>query len=96
MVLGHVVRGGNPTSLDRLISARLAFSAVMGLLEGATDEMVGWNPSLPGGAATPDGSVRRFPLERVLQETAALEDGSSPVMARRLQLLQQVEGVLPL
>ena len=45
---------------------------------------------------TADGSVKRFPLERVLQETAALEDGSSPVMNRRLQLLQQVEGVLPL
>jgi len=96
VVLGHVVRGGNPTSLDRLVSARLAFTAVMGLLEGATDEMVGWNPPLPGGTATADGSVKRFPLERVLQETAALEDGSSPVMARRLQLLQQIEGVLPL
>jgi 6-phosphofructokinase 1 len=96
VVLGHVVRGGSPTSLDRLVSARLAFSAVMGLLDGGTDEMVGWNPSLPGGIATPDGSVKRFPLERVLQETAALGDGSSPVMARRLQLLQQVEGVLPL
>ena len=96
VVLGHVVRGGSPTSLDRLISARLAFAAVVGLLEGATDEMVGWNPSLSGGASTPDASVKRFPLERVLQETAALEDGSSPVMARRLQLLQQVEGVLPL
>jgi 6-phosphofructokinase 1 len=96
VVLGHIVRGGHPSSLDRLVSARLAFSAVMGLLEGATDEMVGWNPSLPGGTATPDGSVKRFPLERVLQETKALEDGTSPVMARRLQLLQQVEGVLPL
>ena len=96
VVLGHVVRGGNPTSLDRLISARLAFGAVESLLDGATDEMVGWNASLPGGASTPDGSVKRFPLERVLQETAALEDGSSPVMARRLQLLQQIEGVLPL
>jgi 6-phosphofructokinase 1 len=96
VVLGHVVRGGNPSSLDRLVSARLAFTAVMGLLEGATDEMVGWNPSVPGGAPTADGSVKRFPLERVLQETAALEDGSSPVMARRLQILERIEGVLPL
>ena len=96
VVLGHVVRGGNPTSLDRLVSARLAFAAVMGLLEGATDEMVGWNPSVSGGAPTADGSVKRFPLERVLQETAALEDGSSPVMARRLQILERIEGVLPL
>lgn len=96
VVLGHIVRGGHPSFLDRMVSARLAFGAVMGLLEGATDEMVAWNAPLPGGVSTPDGSVKRFPLERVLQETAALEDGSSPVMARRLQLLQQVEGVLPL
>ena len=96
VVLGHVVRGGHPSFLDRMVSARLAFGAVTGLLEGATDEMVAWNAPLPDGVATADGSVKRFPLERVLQETAALEDGSSPVMARRLQLLQQVEGVLPL
>ena len=44
----------------------------------------------------PTRSVKRFPLERVLRETAALEDGSSPVMARRLDLLREVEGVLPL
>jgi 6-phosphofructokinase 1 len=96
VVLGHLVRGGHPSFLDRHLSARLAFGAVVALLEGATDEMVAWNSPLPGGIATSDGSVKRFPLERVLQETAALEDGSSPVMTRRLQLLQQVEGVLPL
>src|SRR5215471_7741747 len=48
VVLGHIVRGGHPSSLDRLVSARLAFSAVVSLLEGAADEMVGWNPPLPG------------------------------------------------
>lgn len=96
VVLGHLVRGGHPSFLDRQLSARLAFGAVVALLEGATDEMVAWNTPLPGGISSSDGSVKRFPLERVLQETAALEDGSSPVMARRLQLLQQVEGVLPL
>jgi 6-phosphofructokinase 1 len=96
VVLGHLVRGGHPSFLDRQVSARLAYGAVAALLEGATDEMVAWNAPLPGGIATSDASVKRFPLERVLQETAALEDGSSPVMARRLQLLQQVEGVLPL
>jgi 6-phosphofructokinase 1 len=96
VVLGHLVRGGHPSFLDRHVSARLAYGAVAGLLEGATDEMVAWNTPLPDGTATSDRSVKRFPLERVLQETAALEDGSSAVMARRLQLLQQVEGVLPL
>lgn len=96
VVLGHLVRGGNPTFLDRMLSARLAYAAVMGLLGGATDEMVAWNSPSSGGVATPDASVKRFPLERVLRETAALEDGSSPVMARRLDLLREVEGVLPL
>ena len=96
VVLGHVVRGGHPSFLDRMISARLAYAAVVALLEGATDEMVAWNPPLPGGVATADASVKRFPLDRVLRETQALVDGSSPVMARRLELLQQVEGVLPL
>jgi len=96
VVLGHIVRGGHPSFLDRMVSARLAYAAVVSLLEGASDEMVAWNTPLPGGVATSDGSVKRFTLERVLAETAALEDGTSPVMARRLQLLQQVEGVLPL
>ena len=96
VVLGHVVRGGNPSCLDRLISARLTFSAEVALLEGATDEMVGWNPPVAGGIPTSDASVKRFPLERVIQETATLHDGTSPVIARRLQLMEQVEGVLPL
>jgi 6-phosphofructokinase 1 len=49
VVLGHIVRGGHPSFLDRMVSARLAFAAVMGLLEGATDEMVAWKAQLSGG-----------------------------------------------
>jgi len=96
VVLGHLVRGGNPSFLDRMVAARLAYAAVMALLGGGTDEMVAWNSSSPGGTATADAAVKRFSLEQVLRETAALEDGSSPVMARRLDLLREVEGVLPL
>ena len=96
VVLGHLVRGGNPSFLDRMVAARLAYAAMMALLGGGTDEMVAWNSSSPGGTATADAAVKRFSLEQVLRETAALEDGSSPVMARRLDLLREVEGVLPL
>jgi 6-phosphofructokinase 1 len=96
VVLGHTVRGGHPSFLDRMVSARLAYGGVVSLLEGASGEMVAWNTPLPGGVATADASVKRFPLDRVLRETKALVDGSSPVLARRLQLLQDVEGVLPL
>ena len=49
-----------------------------------------------GGTTTLDPSVQRFPLARVLEETKALLDGSSPVTKRRLQMMEKAEGVLPI
>jgi 6-phosphofructokinase 1 len=95
-VLGHVVRGGNPSYQDRAVAGRLGFAAVTALLGGFTDEMVGWQPPVPGGIATGDASVFRFSLERVLAETASLIDGTSPVTQRRLALMHQAAGVLAL
>jgi hypothetical protein len=40
--------------------------------------------------------VVRFSLERVLEETKALIDGSSPVTRRRVALMTQASGVLAL
>jgi 6-phosphofructokinase 1 len=94
-VLGHVVRGGNPSYQDRAVAGRLGFAALSSLLAGATDEMVGWLPHSPG-IATEDSSVHRFPLQRVLDETKALIDGTSPVTQRRLKLMSQAAGVLSL
>jgi 6-phosphofructokinase 1 len=96
VVLGHLVRGGNPSFLDRMVAARLAFAAISALLDGATDEMVAWQAPVPGGIATPDASVKRFPLRQVLEETERLLDGTSPVVQRRVGLLSKVEGVLQL
>ncbi len=95
-VLGHVVRGGNPSYQDRAVAGRLGFGALNSLLKGATDEMVGWLPPVQGGVPTGDSSVHRFPLERVLEETRALIDGSSPVTRRRVALMTQASGVLSL
>jgi 6-phosphofructokinase 1 len=95
-VLGHVVRGGNPSYQDRAVAGRLGFAAVQSLLAGATDEMVAWLPPVPGGIPTSDPSVYRFPLERVLDETRALIDGSSPVTKRRLALMEAASDVLSL
>ncbi|MBS2026428.1 MAG: 6-phosphofructokinase [Deltaproteobacteria bacterium] len=95
-VLGHVVRGGNPSFLDRMVASRLALGAVSALLSGCTDEMVSWQPQVEGGTKTLDPSVQRFPLARVLEETKALIDGSSPITQRRLKLMEAAEGVLPL
>lgn len=95
-VLGHVVRGGNPSYMDRMVAGRFGLAAVEALLSGATDEMVSWQPPVKGGIATPDASVSRFGLERVLTETDALIDGSSPVTRRRLQMMEVAAGVLPI
>jgi 6-phosphofructokinase 1 len=95
-VLGHVVRGGNPSYMDRMVAGRFGLAAVEGLLAGATDEMVAWQPPVSGGIATPDSSVQRFGLPRVLDETRALIDGSSPVTKRRLQMMAHAAGVLPI
>jgi 6-phosphofructokinase 1 len=95
-VLGHLVRGGSPSFQDRMVAGRFGFAAVEALLAGATDQMVAWQSATPGGIGTVDTAVQRFSLETVLAETRALIDGTSPVTRRRLQLLQAVEGVLPL
>jgi 6-phosphofructokinase 1 len=95
-VLGHVVRGGNPSFQDRMVAGRFAYAAVEGLLAGQTDQMVAWQSSSTGGVPTADPPVQRFGLEQVLAETESLINGTSPVTRRRLQLLQAVEGVLSL
>ncbi|MFT4628636.1 MAG: 6-phosphofructokinase 1 [Myxococcota bacterium] len=95
-VLGHVIRGGRPSYQDRMVASRLARDAVNAVLDGVTDTMCGWRPDSPGGTPTDDPSVRRFPLERVLDETRALLDGTSPVARTRMRLLHEVEGVLAL
>ena len=40
-ILGHIQRGGSPTSMDRLIASRMGYSAVECLLEGRPNVMVG-------------------------------------------------------
>jgi 6-phosphofructokinase 1 len=95
-VLGHLVRGGNPSFQDRMIAGRLGLAAVAAVLQGVTDVMVGWQGPKSGGTPTEDGSVSRYPLELVLRESAALVDGSSTVTKRRVQLMELVEGVLGL
>ena len=93
-VLGHVVRGGHPSALDRSIGQRLGYGAVLALERGLSDVMMGWDVPAGVGEATPDPAVRVVPLAEVLAETERLLDGTSPVVATRLALLAQVEDLL--
>src|SRR5476651_627410 len=40
-ILGHLQRGGSPSSFDRVLGSRLGFAAVNGLIAGETQKMVG-------------------------------------------------------
>ncbi|WP_443938225.1 6-phosphofructokinase [Pedobacter sp. MW01-1-1] len=40
-ILGHLQRGGSPSSFDRILGSRLGFAAVNGLIAGRSQEMVG-------------------------------------------------------
>ncbi len=95
-VLGHLVRGGNPSFRDRLLAGRFGLTAVEGILGGATDVMAGWTYGSGRGAATSDPFIRLFPLDEVLVETEALMDGTSAVTMDRVRRMEAIQGVLAL
>ncbi len=95
-VLGHVVRGGHPSFQDRMVAARLALGALEAALTGRSDVMAAWQAPVPGGHATADPAVTLFELSTVLEQTAALLDGSSAVTRKRVALMESIEGVLAL
>ena len=39
--MGHLQRGGSPSSFDRILGSRLGYAAVNALLAGHTQKMVG-------------------------------------------------------
>lgn len=40
-ILGHLQRGGSPSCMDRVLASQLGYEAVLGLMNGHKDEMVG-------------------------------------------------------
>jgi 6-phosphofructokinase 1 len=97
-VLGHVVRGGSPTALDRLLASRLANVAVRALHEGQTQVMAGWAAPWAGGTpAAPskyDPHVTLRPLAEVLAETEKMHSGHSELVRWRVKALGEAEAIL--
>ncbi|MBW2276394.1 MAG: 6-phosphofructokinase [Deltaproteobacteria bacterium] len=93
-ILGHVVRGGRPSAMDRVIAQRLGFAAVKALEAGAHDVMLGWDVPDGAGQQTADPFICVVRLEQVIEETARLLDGTSPLVQQRLALLSKVEDLL--
>jgi 6-phosphofructokinase 1 len=93
-ILGHVVRGGRPSAIDRVMAQRLAFCAVKALEAGAHDVMMSWEAPPGVGEQAVDPYVRIIPLDAVLEETARLLDGTSELIKLRLEMLSKVEDLL--
>ncbi|MEZ4299936.1 MAG: 6-phosphofructokinase [Polyangiaceae bacterium] len=92
-VLGHVVRGGNPTALDRVIAQRLGYAAVMCAEMKASDVMVAWEPTFAAGKRSADPSVHVVPIAEVLEETGRMLDGTSAIVKSRIELLSKVQDL---
>lgn len=72
LVLGHLQRGGSPTTFDRLLATRFGAAAVRFIEQGLSGIMVANNP--PGMAAVPlemaVERMKRVPLDSDTVETA--------------------------
>jgi len=95
-VLGHVVRGGRPSALDRLLGSRLANVAVRALLAGTSHQMAAWMPP----AELPPGIARVSPsdpycwlvdLAAVVDATEHLMSGSASVARWRAGAFEDME-----
>ena len=98
-VLGHVVRGGRPSAMDRLLGSRLANVAVRALLAGESHKMAAWMPpvDLPpevGRRSPADPYCWLVDLETVLRETANLLTGQSPLARWRAGAFDDIEDAL--
>lgn len=94
-VLGHIVRGGDPTFRDRLLAGRFALVAVQSVLAGKSGVMVCWSVSQEG-EPTSDAFVRLFSLGAVLEETRSLTEGTSELQNERIRRLGAIHGALAL
>jgi 6-phosphofructokinase 1 len=75
VVLGHLLRGGTPTTFDRLLALRFGSAAVRALAEGRSGVMVALDPP----------TVRYVPLELATHRMKTVPlDADSVLTAREL------------
>jgi 6-phosphofructokinase len=73
VVLGHLLRGGSPTSFDRLVALRFGAAAVRALDEGQSAVMVSLNPP----------TVRYEPLKEAVKRMKTVPLDSDTVETAR-------------
>lgn len=72
VVLGHLLRGGSPTSFDRVIALRFGAAAVRGLAEGQSGVMVALDPPLVKYVPIEEamGKMKMVPMSSDIVQTA--------------------------
>jgi 6-phosphofructokinase 1 len=73
VVLGHLLRGGSPTTFDRLLSLRFGAAAVRALSEGRSGVMVALDPP----------TVRYVPLEEATRRMKTVPLDSDTILTAR-------------
>lgn len=73
LVLGHLQRGGSPTTFDRLLALRLGSAAVRAVGEGDFGTMVAFTPP----------TITRIPLDQVVGRTKLVSLDSGIIMTAR-------------
>jgi ATP-dependent phosphofructokinase / diphosphate-dependent phosphofructokinase len=73
LVLGHLQRGGSPTTWDRLISLRFGAAAVRFIAEGKRNVMVAWQPP----------EMKAIPVTEVIGRTKLVPTDSDTVQTCR-------------
>jgi 6-phosphofructokinase 1 len=73
VVLGHLLRGGSPTTFDRLLSLRFGAAAVRALSEGRSGVMVALDPP----------TVRYVPLEEATRRMKTVPLDCDTIMTAR-------------
>jgi 6-phosphofructokinase len=73
LVLGHVQRGGSPTTYDRLLALRFGSAAVRAIADGAFGVMVGLNGQ----------DITRVPLDDVVGRAKNIQPDSDILATAR-------------
>ena len=73
VVLGHLLRGGSPTTFDRLLSLRFGAAAVRALVEGQSNIMVALDPPM----------VRYVPLEQATRRMKTVPPDCDTILTAR-------------
>ena len=99
-ILGHIVRGRRPPTLDRMMATRLGYVGMRPLIDGAKGDMVGWSPpgERPTGAGKSEHNPRYtlIPFDDVLEKTQRLLTNESPLTQWRFRVFDEMGHVLRL